>query len=179
MLGKKKSIKNNDDWLKALEDSVKLYTKDEIDNLQIKTSLRIKNVTSKYKNIFIGINGGKDSQVVRHIVEKTEIKVTPIIWKGINNWPEVERWYTKNLPKKTLVKVIDKFDFEFLNEHPEYLFCPNAEIAQKWMRVKWARYKKDLAELKADLFITGRRVIDGNVCGKSDEDFVKKKRKIL
>ena len=172
MLKKKQAIKGNAEWLEAFENSVKLYSREYIDQKEKQTILRIRSVCSKYNRIFSGWIAGKDSQVLQCIMERSGVSFTPIMWKGINEWPCVRKFVEENKPDNLIEETIDKFDFDFLEKHPEYLFCQKQGIAQKWMAVKWQRYAKDQKKYGFDLLVLGRRKSDGNNCG--DENFILK-----
>lgn len=171
MLVKKQNIKSNSEWLKAYEESTKIYSYDEIEKLTSETINLIQSMSKKYKNICSGWIAGKDSIVLNHILNKANIKFHPIMWRGINEYPEMKIWIDNNKPKNLIEEIIDKYSLEFLESHPDYLFCKNG-TRQKWMATKWERQRKDINKYKFDLFITGRRLKDGNQCGNKENNFI-------
>lgn len=173
MLRKKQSIQSNKEWLDALEKSTSLYSSMDIYLLEKATISRIRGVAFSYRNICYGWIAGKDSLVLAHILAKAEIKTTPIMWRGINEYPAMKDWVDKNKPSNLIEEVIDKYSLEFLEEHPEYLFC-KGNARQKWMATKWERQRKDIRKHGFDLFITGRRLKDGNQCGTGPNYIAKK-----
>ena len=170
MLKKKQSIKENTEWENAFENSVNLYSREYIDAKEKATIERIRSVCSKYHKVFSGWIAGKDSQVLQKIMEHSGVSFTPIMWRGINEWPCVKQFIESEKPSNLIIEIIDKFNFDFLEKHPEYLFCQQKGVAQKWMSVKWERYKKDQKKYGFDLLVLGRRKSDGNNCG--DENFI-------
>lgn len=170
MLKKKQSIKSNSEWQDAFENSVNIYSREYIANKEKATIEHIQRVCSKYHKVFSGWIAGKDSQVLQMIMEHSGVSFTPIMWKGINEWPAVKQFIEKEKPLNLITETIDKFDFEFLEKHPEYLFCNGKGVAQKWMSEKWKRYQKDQKKYGFDLLVLGRRIKDGNNCG--DENYI-------
>lgn len=175
MLAKKQNIKDNADWIRALNNSVSICSFEEIKELEQKTINRIRRVATNYNNICSGWIAGKDSIVVNNILLKSGINFKPIMWRGINEYPEMKKWVDANKPNNLIEEVIDKYTLEYLEKHPDYLFCKN-NTRQRWMATKWERQRKDIAKYNFDLFITGRRLKDGNQCGNEDNEFIVNKK---
>lgn len=174
MLNKKQNIKNNKEWLDALNKCTSLYSYDDIKRLEKETIQLIEKVSKNYNNICSGWIAGKDSIVLDHILKKSNINYKPIMWRGINEYPQMTKWIDNNKPKNLIEEVIDKYSLEFLEKHQDYLFCKN-KTRQKWMATKWERQRKDIKKYNFDLFVTGRRLKDGNQCGSITGLFVVKK----
>ncbi len=168
---KKQNVKNNEQWLKAYEDSISFYSYEDILDLERKTIQKIEKVCLPYKNICSGWIAGKDSIVLENLLRKANIKYRPIMWRGINEYPMMKKWINENKPKDLIEEIIDKYSLEFLEKHPDYLFCKN-KTRQNWMSTKWTRQRADIKKYKFDLFITGRRIKDGNQCGTKENNFV-------
>lgn len=171
MLAKKQNIKDNGEWLRAFSKSTAIYSFDDIKQLEQKAIKRIQRVASKYSHICSGWIAGKDSLVIHHILLKSGINFTPIMWRGINEYPAMKLWVDYNKPHNLIEEVIDKYSLEFLEKHPDFLFCKNG-TRQRWMATKWERQRADMKKHHFDLFITGRRLKDGNQCGNESTDFV-------
>ena len=171
MLVKKQNIKSNDEWLGAFEKCTSLYSFNYIKRLEEETITLIETISRRYKNICSGWIAGKDSIVLNHILKKTSIRFVPIMWRGINEYPSMKEWIDNNKPSNLIEEIIDKYSLEFLENHPDYLFCKN-KTRQKWMSTKWERQRKDIRKYKFDLFITGRRLKDGNQCGNIESNFI-------
>lgn len=167
---------NSVKWQKMLEDCTKHYSREYIDNLEKKTIKAIKKVTKNYKNVCSGWIGGKDSLVLDSILRKSGIRFTPIMWRGVNEYPCMAKWIKKNQPADLITEIVDDFDLDFLEKNPEYLFC-KGDTKKKWLSLKWKRYDKDIPKHNFDLFIVARRTADRNVCGKEENNFIIKKDK--
>lgn len=174
MLVKKQNVKDNADWLKAFEKCTDIYSYEYIKALEEKTVKLIRDVSAPYKNICSGWIAGKDSLVLDSLLSKSGIKYTPVMWRGINEYPAMKEWIDTNKPKNLVEEVIDKYTLDFLEKHNDYLFCKNG-TRQKLMATKWQRQRKDIQKHGFDLFIVGRRIKDGNVCGSSKDNYVRKK----
>lgn len=85
-------------------------------------------------------------------------------------------WIDKNKPSGIIEETIDKYSLEWLEKHPDYLFCKN-NTRNSWMSTKWRRQREDIPKHGFDLFITGRRIKDGNNCGNKDDGYVLHKEK--
>lgn len=171
MLRKKQSIQSNQEWLDALEKSTTLYTRSDIEQLEGATISHMRGVALSYGNICHGWIAGKDSLVLSAVLAKSGIKSTPIMWRGINEYPAMKNWIDTNKPSNLIEEIIDKYSLEFLEKHPEYLFC-QGNTRQKWMATKWERQRKDIRKHGFDLFITGRRLKDGNQCGTAENNYI-------
>lgn len=171
MLNKKQNIKDNKQWLDAFNKCTYIYSKEDIEKLKDETISFIQKIASKYKNICNGWVAGKDSIVLQDIISKSGIKSIPIFWCGVNEYPKMREWIDKNKPNNLIEEVIDKYSLEYLEKHPEYLFC-KGNTRQKWMATKWERQRKDITKYNFDLFIAGRRIKDGNQCGNKENNYI-------
>lgn len=175
MLVKKQSVKSNSQWLEAYKRSTELYSYEDIQTLEAKTIARIELVARAYNNVCSGWIAGKDSLALSFLLSKTSIRHTPIMWRGINEYPAMAAWIEKNKPHNLVEEVIDKYTLDFLEKNPEYLFC-KGKTRLKWMNTKWERQRKDINKHGFDLFITGRRLKDGNLCGNAENNFIVPKK---
>lgn len=171
MLTKKQNIKDNREWLEAFDKCTTIYSKEDIDKLTDETTSFIRDISKKYKNICNGWVAGKDSIVLQDIINKSKIESTPIFWCGINEYPEMRKWINENKPKNLIEEVIDKYSLEYLEKHPQYLFC-KGKTRQNWMSTKWKRQNEDITKYNFDLFIAGRRIKDGNQCGNKENNYI-------
>lgn len=174
MLLKKQNIKDNDEWLLALDKCTSIISRAEIAALEAKTIELIKDRTLPYHNICSGWIAGKDSLVLDRVLQKSGIKYTPVMWQGVNPYPAMRTWIAANHPENLITETVDKFTLEYLNKHPDYLFCQNGTRLQ-WMAEKWKRYKQDIKKHDFDLFIVGRRLKDGNMCGSRENGYIVRK----
>lgn len=174
MLLRKQNIKSNDEWLLAFEKSTSEYSREDIAALEAGTIELIKYKTLPYKNICSGWIAGKDSLVLDRVLQKSGIKYTPVMWQGVNPYPAMQKWIAAHHPENLLTETVDKFTLEYLNAYPDYLFCQNG-TRTKWMAEKWKRYKQDIKKHGFDLFIVGRRLKDGNICGNRENGYIVRK----
>lgn len=174
LLNKKQNIKENQDWLDTFAHCTEVCSQEHIEKLTIDTINTIRRVSKNYNNICSGWIAGKDSIVLDHILNRSGIKFTPIMWRGTNEWPQMKRWIENNKPDNIIFEIIDKFDFNFLEKHPDYLFCKK-NTRQNWMAEKWKRQNQDIKKYGFDLFILARRLKDGNQCGSKENDFRQEK----
>lgn len=174
MLNKKQQIEDNAEWLRAYDDCTKSITREQIGALEFRTIALIRKIANHYNNPCSGWIAGKDSLVLDHILRKSGIRYTPVMWRGVNEYPAMTKWIEENKPRNLVIEVIDKYSLEYLEAHPDYLFCANG-TRQKWMATKWTRQRKDIAKHGFDLFITGRRLKDGNICGTKQDGYVTSK----
>lgn len=174
MLNRKQNITDNADWERAYDLSTELYSREDINDLMKITTAHIRRVTASYKHICNGWIAGKDSIVLQDILEKSGIRSTPIIWRGINEYPEMKKWIEENKPCGIIEEIITKFSLEFLEKHPQYLFC-KGKTRTAWMAEKWKRQSTDIPKHGFDLFITGRRLKDGNQCGGKANGYIQHK----
>lgn len=130
MLVKKQNIKSNDEWLKAFEESTSIYSYEDIKRLTVETIILIQNISEKYNNICSGWIAGKDSIVLNHIIRRAGIKYRPIMWRGVNEYPSMKKWIDNNKPNNLIEEIIDKYSLEFLEKHPDYLFCKKRNKAK-------------------------------------------------
>lgn len=171
MLRKKQSVQSNEEWLEALERSTVLYSRKDIEMLEAATIADIRVVAASYRNICHGWIAGKDSLALSKVLARAGVATTPIMWRGINEYPAMRDWVNTNKPSGLIEEIIDKYSLDFLEKHPDYLFC-QGNTRQKWMATKWERQRKDIRKHNFDLFITGRRLKDGNQCGTAENNYI-------
>lgn len=170
MLNKKQNIKDNSDWIAAFESCTSVCSREHIEALTQQAISNIRKIANSHSKLCSGWIAGKDSIVLNHILERSGISYTPIIWRGTNEYPAMIDWINRNKPEGLIEEIIDKFSLEFIEKNPDFLFC-QGDTRNKWMGEKWKRYKKDIPKHGFDAFLVGRRIKDGNVCGKKEEGF--------
>lgn len=172
MLGRKQCVRSNEEWLAAYDgaiDSVSpertaMLTEQAIARITAMNGLRCCN----------GWIAGKDSIVVQDLVSKSGIRCTPIIWRGVNEYPAMTEWIERNRPEGLVESVIERFTLDYIERNPGFLFCQGGnDYRQRWMAEKWRRQRLDLRGF--DVLITGRRILDGNQCGSAVDGFVRGK----
>ena len=167
---------NKEKWQSIKNECTKKHSKEYINWLENKPIIDIREVANKFNNVCSGWIGGKDSLVLHSILRKSGIHFTPIMWRGVNEFPCMTKWINENAPADLITETIDDFSLDFLEKNPEYLFC-KGDTKKKWLELKWKRYNKDIPKHGFDLFIVARRTADRNICGKKENNFVVKKDK--
>ena len=164
ILGRKQTIKN-EDWLNAVERIEELISREEIVSLVDSTVETIYQNTMG-KKVAYAWSGGKDSIVLGKLCEMAGIHSCMM---GICNleYPEFMEWVEKYRPSG--LKVINTGqDLEWLKKHPEMLFPTDGKTAARWFSIVQHRAQaKYYQENELDLILLGRRIADGNYCGKS------------
>ena len=173
-LGRKKAIKNEQfiDLYTNRPDSVSIARINELEEM---TLLRILEKT-KGKTAAFGWSGGKDSQVIRLLCEKAGI--LDCMW-GTSpelEYPAFARWMEENKPEK-LVKINSAIDYEWVKKHEDLIFPSLGKDHQKHhLLQQWNTEHKYQLQNDIDVFILGRRSIDGNTVGKTGDGYFWKNR---
>lgn len=174
MLNKKQNITSNKDWLDAFDKCVSVCSQEHMETLANEAIKTIRGIAERHSNVCSGWIAGKDSIVLDHLMQRSGVEYTPIMWRGVNEYPAMVEWIEKNKPKNLIVEVIDKFNLDYIEKHPDFLFC-QGNTRNKWMSAKWERYKKDIPKHGFDAFIVARRKKDGNVCGSKEDNYCRRK----
>lgn len=176
MLIKKQQLQkanNNEAWIDCFNNALEQVEISELQRLEEKTIQSIIDNTEG-KTVACGwCGGGKDSVVIYDLLKRSGISFQAVFWRGINEYPEVSEWIESNKPEGLEEIIIDKFSLEFLENHPKYLFVEDPRTANKWMQPKWKAQREYIKDY--DLFITGRRLKDGNNCGKKESGYIRDK----
>ena len=171
MLRRKQDIRSNDDWLTAYDTCCDAVSREQSDRLAQDTADRIESVMRAHSKPASGWCAGKDSIVLEHLLCRFGFEHEPIMWRGVNEYPAMAKWIDGNAPDNLRCSIVGKFSLEFLEAHPDYLFC-QGDTRNKWMAEKWRRQRADMESGGYDLLILGRRRKDGNQCGKAENAYV-------
>ena len=172
MLKKKQSIASNDEWLQAFETCTDSVSEERTDFLENQAVARISSVNGM--KACSGWIAGKDSLVIQKLIELSGIECTPIMWRGVNEYPAMSEWVEENKPENLFISTVEKFTLKYLEDHPGFLFCQGGNpYRQKWMAAKWAKQRRDTEPY--GVFITGRRLLDGNQCGSAENGYLRGK----
>ena len=119
MLGRKQSVRNNEDWKNALDHIEEAVSKKELDSLVKKTVKDIKE-KCKGKKAAYAWSAGKDSLVLGEICEKAGIDQSVLVRCNLE-YPAFIAWIEQNKPSG--LEVINTGqDMEWLKKHPDMLF---------------------------------------------------------
>lgn len=160
----KKQIWNDLQWQKAFEESKYRPKLPLIEKIKVTQDL-IQKIYDE--NVVIGWSGGKDSIVLRHLCE--QVLKNPVFEHCYmeNDFIVFVDWIKKNKPDNCYEIHFGKQSADFFNEHPEALFpftreekrmyptARNKDFTYRWMK------KNNFNKI-----MTGKRIDDGNICGK-------------
>lgn len=166
MLGRKQSVRNNEDWKNALDHIEETVPKKELDSLVKKTVKDIKE-KCKGKKAAYAWSAGKDSLVLGEICEKAGIDQSVLVRCNLE-YPAFIAWIEQNKPSG--LEIINTGqDMEWLKKHPDMLFPDKSNKAAQWFHIVQhrgqARYYK---EHQLEILMLGRRKADGNYVGKDN-----------
>lgn len=165
-MGKKQSW-NNDKWIKefrAARDRPKLP-------LLVKKDSTERIIQAMYKdNVVIGWSGGKDSIVLRHLCENClENPVFEHVYMDIE-FKCFTDWVKANKPQNCHELYSTSWGIDFFNAHPLALF-PYTQAEKRFFitgRNKDLTYRW-MEKNGFNKILTGKRIDDGNVCGRINE----------
>ena len=132
MLGRKQSVRNNEDWKNALDHIEETVSKKELDSLVKKTVKDIKE-KCKGKKAAYAWSAGKDSLVLGEICEKAGIDQSVLVRCNLE-YPAFIAWIEQNKPSG--LEVINTGqDMEWLKKHPDMLFPDKSNKAAQWFHI--------------------------------------------
>lgn len=174
MLGRKQSSKN-EDWIYAWHHVGQIVSEDHIRDITNMVVSRIKAVIqlNGFRRIAYAWSGGKDSIVLYDILQKSGIDmVGGILALYEHEFPAFEEWIHRNKPSDLQIVKTGAFTDDFLNRNPEYLFPMETKYKDAYLPPRWKVQNSYIKENQVDCMIMGRRLADGNNCGKKDYGFV-------
>lgn len=129
MLGRKQSVRKNEDWKNALDHIEETVSKKELDSLVKKTVKDIKE-KCKGKKAAYAWSAGKDSLVLGEICEKAGIDQSVLVRCNLE-YPAFIAWIEQNKPSG--LEVINTGqDMEWLKKHQDMLFPDKSNKAAQW-----------------------------------------------
>jgi 3'-phosphoadenosine 5'-phosphosulfate sulfotransferase (PAPS reductase)/FAD synthetase len=167
MLGKKqtKAMIDNALWVNAFENIESTISKAHLERLVTRTVKSIIEAT-KGKAAAYSWSGGKDSLVLEALCNMAGINECMLAVCELE-YPAFIAWIEKHKPKK-LETMNTGQDMDFLVKHPELLFPQSMAAAQRWYNViQHTAQKRYCAKKHIDIFLMGRRNIEGNHTGKN------------
>lgn len=166
MLGRKQSVRNNEDWKEALLHIEDTVSKKELDSLVKKTVKDIKE-KCKGKKAAYAWSAGKDSLVLGEICEKAGIDQSVLVRCNLE-YPAFIDWIEQNKPSGLEI-VNTGQDIEWLKKHPDMLFPDKSNKAAQWFHIVQHRgQERYYKEHQLDMLLLGRRKADGNYVGKGN-----------
>lgn len=168
--------KSNEFYKHLYEHADEVVSAEEIARLEAQALQNIRTVCKRYCNICVGYSAGKESLVVTDLMRKSFCPYTPVIWRTIFQWPSVTRWIEMHKPNGLVSVPIARPTWDDLAKTPTLLFPKTPADNNWWMSQKWSAQKRYFIDNHVDLFVTGRRLGDGNNCGKKSDNFLRKSK---
>jgi len=165
----KKQTENNDYWREVWLHIAEIVPRAHLDALVTRTLADILQVT-RGKRVAFGWSGGKDSQVLRALLEM--VGVTRCVM-GLSNleFPAFLQWVTDHMPPDLEIVSNAALDLPWLAQHPEMLFPQISRPAALWFRlIQHTAQETYYAKHALDLIILGRRRADGNYMGAAGQN---------
>lgn len=177
-----KQKSENREWIKLFNRCETLVSQKRLFELERQAIQNIRNAKMAHLNrCAYGYSGGKDSVVLSELVKRSGVDMQCFCTIH-NEYPVMEEFIRKTAPAGTTFIYPSDFSMEYLNSHPDYLFPePTAKKIRSEYTMHWRIHaQKVLYQYGIKAMITGRRIEDGNFCGKvvdglytSENKFVK------
>lgn len=167
----RKQTSRNEDWVSLWETCTEQISIEHMLELERKTILQARSFIqgNGYKRMAYGYSGGKDSVALRHLLGKAQIPIAGVFCAlHHNEYPAFLEWLHKNAPKETEFIQLKRLSLEEINENENYLF-PTGKKERDYYTAQWREAEADFVIKNGiDLVFAGRRIADGNTCGKRD-----------
>jgi len=168
-LGRKQTIADPTPWREAIAQARTLVPDHELDRLISQTLDAIAAERAAGARIGYAWSGGKDSQVMRWLMEQAGIKDAVLGMTVGLEWPAMLRWLTDHLPAGCDVHA-EPLDLAWLAAHPAMLF-PQGANGTRWFALVQHRAQRRYSRSNGlDLLALGRRRKDGNYVGAAGAD---------
>lgn len=162
-----KNRSTDKDWNEAYALATVLHPLSEIVYLSEKAKADIARVYND--QTLVAYSGGKDSLVLRALVDEVIDKPKYINCALENEFPSFEKWLYTTAPKDMIIVKCHAYPLEWINHHLDYLFPVEAKqqgaYVQEWSKPTY----KYMKQYGYDRMIIGRRIADSNFCGQRDE----------
>ena len=162
----KKQTSDNAAFVKARGIIEELVSFDEASSLVLSTVERIRNAVQG-KRVAYAWSGGKDSLALQYVCEKAGVISCVMGVASALEYPAFMKWVMENKPEKLVIVDNRKLDLEWLAKHEDMLFPTEAATAAKWFKlIQHKAQEIYFKDNRLDMILLGRRVQDGNFCGK-------------
>lgn len=162
-----KQQSSEEDWKEIWDNACKEHPLSEILEMKQKAETLIAN--SYDDETMIGYSGGKDSLVLRHLAENCIENPRFISCELQNEFPSFVEWLYGTAPKNIVFVKDSSLSLEFLNEHISYLFPYELKERDAFVAAFRKPTYSYMREHGFSKFLTGKRIDDGNFCGKPNE----------
>lgn len=176
-----KQKSENREWIKLFNRCDSVVSRKRLFELERQAiqDIRAANMAHPNKCAY-GYSGGKDSVVLKELVKRSGVEMRCFCTIH-NEYPAMEKFIRKSAPPNTSFIYPTDFSMDYLNEHPEYLF---PEPTEKKIRSEYTMHwrvhaQKALQSAGIKAMITGRRIEDGNFCGKKENGIYTSENKYI
>lgn len=160
------------DWRRLLREAPALVSPAEVENLA-DDALAVLREHLRGKRAAVAYSAGKDGIVALDLARRACPDVPAVQCVTGLEYPFWLRWCREHLPAGTDLVQLTELDEAWLRAHPRYLFPTRNEDILAWYGLTHWRVQNEAArDRKLDFLITGRRVKDGNFCGKRGQYLV-------
>lgn len=164
---------DNEEFVKVWRDISNVISKEECEVLVRDTANDIKQVVRGRKAAY-GWSGGKDSQALQIVCEQAGIHRGVCAIASNLMFPDVLPWLKSNKPIGVEFYDYPQYDIRFLSNHAELLFPYPSK--NKWAQLVQINAQDRYCKANGiDVMLLGRRLLDGNCCGKGRKLFKKGK----
>lgn len=168
-LGRKQTLADNQVWADAMHRAAEQVTDGEMDDLLAATIAVVEAEQRAGRRIGYGWSGGKDSQVLRYVMEQAGVQGCVLAMTSGLEWPAMLRWLTDHMPPACDVIAVP-IDLAWLAAHPHMLF-PHGADGSRWFGLVQHKAQRDyFVRHQLDLLALGRRRKDGNYIGPKGTD---------
>lgn len=154
-------------WKDQWDNAVRLHKRSEILEIKYKAESIISNIYDKYS--IVAYSGGKDSLVLRHLVENCIDSPKFVCCILQNEFPSFEEWLYDTCHQNTKFVYDEKLGLDFLNKNLEYLFPHGKKEKDAYVHTWHEPTYKYMMLNGYTKILTGRRIQDGNFCGGMNE----------
>lgn len=166
---KEKHSNTDEMWLYAWEHISELISREEAEALVQKAVARVKAVVGD-KRVGYGWSGGKDAMALQVVMERAGITTCGISYSEELCFPKVLEWCRVNAPAGLQFINNPDFNLAWMKKHEQLLFTKdNAKRNNLYGRCIRKGWKLFADKNGLDMVLLGKRMQDGNVCGKGGQ----------
>lgn len=166
---KEKHSVTDEEWLYAWNNIESLISRQEAEAKVEAAVVRVQELIAG-KRAGYGWSGGKDAMALQVVMERAGITTCGISYCESLAFPKVMQWCRENAPAGLQWIDNPRFTIDYYKKHEDMLFVTDNQkrnnLYAKCIRKGWQLfYEKN----KLDILCLGKRVQDGNSCGKNGQ----------